>query len=78
MNHFLRRQGWVVGLFALLIVLFIATRIIQPAYGSGDFGSLARAEKLSGRAARPGARIVLSPVSWSMRISGALRTRTGA
>jgi hypothetical protein len=26
--------------------------------------------KLSGRAARPGARIVLSPVSWSMRISG--------
>ena len=43
MSHFLRRQGWVVGLFALLIVLFIATRIIQPAYGSNDFGSLARA-----------------------------------
>ena len=31
MSHFLRRQGWVVGLFALLIVLVIATRIIQPA-----------------------------------------------
>ncbi|PBB68655.1 ribose ABC transporter permease [Mesorhizobium sp. WSM4312] len=43
MSHFLRRQGWVSGLFALLIVLFIATRIIQPGYGSGDFGSLARA-----------------------------------
>ncbi|OBQ70964.1 ABC transporter permease [Mesorhizobium erdmanii] len=43
MSHFLRRHGWVVGLFALLIVLFIATRIIQPGYDSGDFGSLARA-----------------------------------
>ena len=37
----------------------------------------ARAEKLSGRSARPGARIVLSPLSWSMRISGALRTARG-
>ncbi|MES0134792.1 ABC transporter permease [Mesorhizobium sp. M0016] len=43
MSHFLRRQGWVVGLFALLMILFIATRIIQPAYDSNDFGSLARA-----------------------------------
>jgi hypothetical protein len=37
---------------------------------SEPFGSVERGEKLSGRAARPGARIVLSPVSWSMRISG--------
>lgn len=43
MNRFLRRHGWVVGLSALFIVLFIATRIIQPGYGSGDFGSLVRA-----------------------------------
>lgn len=43
MSHFLRRQGWVVGLFALFVVLFIITRLIQPAYGSGDFGSLVRA-----------------------------------
>ena len=35
-------------------------------------------EKLSGRSARPGARIVLSPLSWSMRISGALRSGRGA
>ena len=43
MSHFLRRQGWVVGLFALFVALFIITRLIQPAYGSGDFGSLVRA-----------------------------------
>jgi len=43
MSHFLRRQGWVAGLFVLFVVLFIATRLIQPAYGANDFGSLARA-----------------------------------
>lgn len=43
MSHFLRRQGWVAGLFVLFIVLFIITKLIQPAYGSGDFGSLVRA-----------------------------------
>ncbi|WP_256754133.1 ABC transporter permease [Mesorhizobium sp. Mes31] len=43
MSHFLRRQGWVIGLFALFVVLFIITTLIQPAYGSGDFGSLVRA-----------------------------------
>jgi ribose transport system permease protein len=41
--RFLRQQGWVVGLFALFVVLFILTRVIQPSYGSGDFGSLTRA-----------------------------------
>ncbi|MDX8477406.1 ABC transporter permease [Mesorhizobium sp. VK24D] len=43
MMRFLRRQGWVAGLLALLIFLFVITRLIQPGYGSGDFGSLARA-----------------------------------
>lgn len=43
MSHFLHRQGWVAGLFVLFIVLFIITKLIQPAYGSGDFGSLVRA-----------------------------------
>lgn len=41
--RFVRRQGWVLGLVALFVVLFIATRLIQPAYGAGDFGSLVRA-----------------------------------
>ncbi len=43
MSRFLRNQGWVAGLFALLIFLFVVTKLIQPGYGSGDFGSLARA-----------------------------------
>ena len=43
MTRFLRRQGWVAGLSALLIFLFVITKLIQPGYGSGDFGSLARA-----------------------------------
>ena len=41
--RYLRRQGWVVGLFVLLVVLFVVTKLIQPGYGAGDFGSLARA-----------------------------------
>jgi ribose transport system permease protein len=41
--HSVRRQGWVAGLFALFAILFVATRIIQPGYGAGDFGSLVRA-----------------------------------
>ena len=39
----LRREGWVAGLFGLLVVLLVVTRLIQPGYGGGDFGSLARA-----------------------------------
>jgi ribose transport system permease protein len=39
----LRREGWVVGLALLFVALMIATRAIQPGYGGGDFGSLARA-----------------------------------
>ena len=43
MNRFIRNHGWVVGLSALLVVLFIVTKLIQPGYGAGDFGSLVRA-----------------------------------
>jgi ribose transport system permease protein len=43
MIAFVRRNSWVIGLFALFIVLLTVTRIIQPNYGAGDFGSLVRA-----------------------------------
>lgn len=43
MTAYIRRNSWVIGLFVLFIVLFIATRIIQPSYGANDFGSLVRA-----------------------------------
>lgn len=43
MNRFVRQQGWVIGLAVLFIVLLVVTRVIQPEYGSGDFGSLVRA-----------------------------------
>ena len=39
----LRREGWIVGLLALFLLLLAVTRGIQPGYGGGDFGSLARA-----------------------------------
>ena len=41
--RFLRQQGWVAGLFVLFVALFVLTKIIQPNYGAGDFGSLVRA-----------------------------------
>ena len=43
MTAFLRRNSWVIGLCALFVLLFIATRFIQPRYGANDFGSLVRA-----------------------------------
>ena len=43
MTRFIRQNGWVTGLFVLLAVLFIVTRLIQPNYGAGDFASLTRA-----------------------------------
>lgn len=43
MTRALRQNGWVVGLLALLVLLFIATKAIQPNYGAGDFNSLVRA-----------------------------------
>jgi ribose transport system permease protein len=41
--HSVRRQGWVAGLFVLFALLLVVTRLIQPGYGAGDFGSLVRA-----------------------------------
>ena len=38
-----RRQSWVVGLFVLLGLLLVFTKLIQPDYGPAGFGSLARA-----------------------------------
>ncbi|MFK0688906.1 ABC transporter permease [Mesorhizobium sp. IMUNJ 23033] len=43
MTRFFRNQGWVAGLFTLFVLLFVLTKLIQPGYGSGDFGSLVRA-----------------------------------
>ncbi len=43
MMRMLRQQGWIAGLVFLFILLFIAAKVIQPSYGAGDFGSLARA-----------------------------------
>lgn len=42
MTSFIRRNSWVVGLFVLFIALLVVTRLIQPKYGAGDFGSLVR------------------------------------
>src|SRR5918996_6048501 len=43
MTRFLRREGWVAGLFVLFAALMVVTRLIQPGYDGGDFGSLVRA-----------------------------------
>jgi ribose transport system permease protein len=43
LTRLVRRQGWVAGLLVLFVVLLVITRLIQPGYGSGDFGSLVRA-----------------------------------
>jgi len=39
----LRRHAWVLGLLALLTVMLLITRLIQPTYGAGGIESLARA-----------------------------------
>ncbi len=43
MTRLVTRHGWVLALVVLLALLFVFTKVIQPFYGSGDFGSLARA-----------------------------------
>ena len=43
MSAFIRRNSWVIGLWALFALLLVFTRIIQPNYGANDFGSLVRA-----------------------------------
>jgi ribose transport system permease protein len=42
-TRFIARNGWLLGLIALLVLLFVFAKVIQPGYGTGDFGSLARA-----------------------------------
>ncbi len=44
--------------------------LAERALGADPCGAARRRLKTSGRSARPGARIVRIPVSWSMRISG--------
>jgi hypothetical protein len=36
-----RREGWVLGLFGLLVLLFAFTKIIQPNYGPAGFQGFA-------------------------------------
>jgi ribose transport system permease protein len=43
MIGFVRRNSWVIGLCVLFAALFVVTKLIQPNYGAGDFGSLVRA-----------------------------------
>lgn len=43
MSGFLSRYGWPLGLLAVLVLLLIFTRIIQPNFGSTGLDSLARA-----------------------------------
>src|SRR5262245_33033293 len=43
MTRTLRRQGWVLGLFVLFVILLLATWRIQPDYGPAGIGSLVRA-----------------------------------
>jgi ribose transport system permease protein len=43
MIRLVRRNGWVAGLFVLLALILIATKLIQPDYGASGFGSLTRA-----------------------------------
>jgi ribose transport system permease protein len=42
-TRLIRRQGWVSGLIVLFVLLLAVTKLIQPGYGAGDFGSLMRA-----------------------------------
>lgn len=43
MTRFLSRHGWSLGLLAVLVVLLIATKLIQPNFGATGLDSLARA-----------------------------------
>lgn len=43
MNRVVTRYGWSLGLLAILVILLIATRLIQPNFGASGLDSLARA-----------------------------------
>ncbi len=40
LRRFIRRNGWVLALWALLAALFVFTKLIQPDYGTAAFGIL--------------------------------------
>jgi ribose transport system permease protein len=42
-SRLVARHGWNLGLLAILVVLFAATRVIQPEFGASGLDSLARA-----------------------------------
>lgn len=43
MNRLLRKNAWTLGLLALLCVLLVITKLIQPSFGASGLESLARA-----------------------------------
>lgn len=43
MTRFLQRHYWLIGLFSLLALLLVFTRLIQPTYGASGIDSLSRA-----------------------------------
>ena len=43
MKRMIARNGWVLGLAAILTIMLIFTRIIQPNFGASGLDSLARA-----------------------------------
>lgn len=43
MSDFFRKNAWVLGLAALLVVLIAVTKVIQPSFGVSGFESIARA-----------------------------------
>ena len=43
MKRLIAKNGWTLGLVALLIALFIFTRLIQPGFGASGLESLSRA-----------------------------------
>ncbi len=56
----LRRNAWTLGLCALLVVMLVITRLIQPTYGASGLDSLARASLPIAFAAVAQAVIVIS------------------
>lgn len=43
MSRVIRKHGWVLGLVALMLVLLVLTRVIQPNFGASGIEALARA-----------------------------------
>ncbi|MCC5973978.1 MAG: ABC transporter permease [Rubellimicrobium sp.] len=43
MIRLLQKNGWVLGLVALMVLLFVMTKVIQPNFGASGIGALSRA-----------------------------------